>query len=340
MAPKLKASRSFKLSSAQGSLLRQKPRSGAVILAGIVSPPEAEPEPAVAELEEERLGEKAIRARRVFVARTVGVQFVELLEAFGMRQSDAADRHAGEAELVTREGFDGPTDGLAAVAKTELGRNDEDIALLALRERFQHPLGPVGHADVLVGEFAVAVVVELPPFADEAEDLLHRLAVAFRDDLGPHDREPAFGSFGEFGQIVRVGIGLLGVEVERFREHLDLFADGLGPIAARVGVAGGCRLVSIAVGDRQLGDEPGDTRCQFVAASVDPLGGVLVEGLEVLLGRIAHHAGDLFDLAVRCESKRVHRVSSLSEPSDWRLYLVFEMSFLEAHYLQKAHLKE
>lgn len=257
-----------------------------------------EPDLAAVEAEAGRLGEDAVGLRRELVAGTIHVQFLPTDEPFGMSENDGTDRETSETELVDHEDLASPTDGLAAMAHAELGRDDQDVALLRFGDQIESVRRASVNPQLRRRDLALTVVVERPGVGDLGVNELDRLAVLlgrighFREVLRRQcvhrgNREPSFGTVREFRQGLGEFERVARIETEDLGDCLDLIRDRLRPLVLlRVRVVGTDFLVGVLVGLGQLGDELRDPVLQFAAALVEPLCaglielGLVVRGLE------------------------------------------------------------
>ena len=256
-----------------------------------------EPDPAV-EVEAGRPGEAAIGPRRELVAGTIHVQFLPTDEPFGMSENDGTDREASETELVGHEDLTSPTDGLATVTHAELGRDDQDVALLRFGDQIERVRRASVNPQLRRRDLTLTVVVERPGVGDLGVNEMDRLAVLLdrighfgevlrRQCVHRGNREPSFGTVREFRQGLGEFERVARVEIENLGKCLDLVVDRLRPLVLlRVRVAGTNFLVGVLVGHGQLRHEPPDPFLQFATALVEPLCagvielGLVVDGLE------------------------------------------------------------
>ena len=220
-------------------LLRKEPGRSAILIDRTVDGVRAEPDPAVAEAEDRRAREDTTGLRSELVSGTVDVELFPPREASGVREEHAPHTQRTVAELILAEGRPGTTHRLAAVAKTELCRDDEDVALLLCSDLLEHHGRPRVLAQTIRRDLTFAVVVEAPRLLDLPEDEFDRAAVphgrildpweeASRERLDRRDGEPSFGTLGEgerrqpFHELGR------GTEREAEERHqpVDLLADG------------------------------------------------------------------------------------------------------------------
>ena len=319
----------------QGSTLRNEGGHRAIAAAGTRHAAGAELELVVAEAEERRLREVAIRIRSVLVAGAVGVQLLPADVAFRVDERHAAERERAEAELVRREALACATDGTATVAHAVLDGDDQDVALLHFGDQVERVERASRLLQVTGPRFAFAVVVEVPRLPELLENEVDSAAVllggvgdlgeeALGDGVHRRDREPAFGALRQLHGGQRLLDELAHVaerEAELLREDVDLRTDRLRTAELlRVRVAGLHLLVRELVGDRQVLDELDgrftDAGGELVAVFDHALGAGVVEAdlFEDLIDRIGAEAVDLLQLAgggLGLLSNRIHCVISM-----------------------------
>ncbi len=255
------------------TLLRE-PGSGAADAVGIGHEKRVEPHLAAVEDEVRRATEATARVGVVeLVARAVDPQVLVGLQATRVRQEHAAHGERSEAELPAGEHDAHPADGPPAVTHAQLGRHDQDVARLALRQPLEHLDRPAALPEVGRVDLADTVVVEPAALPDLAEDEAGGLAVALGrvTDVGEEhagergdrrDGEPPVGADRNLGrQRARQRERLAAVET---REELDELGDlvgdrdhgePLGVAVARLHLLV-AELVARALASEELGEQP------------------------------------------------------------------------------------
>jgi len=270
-------------------LLREEAGHRTEVAAREVNEVRDEPDLADAEVEVGRLGKVATGPRSEFVARAVHVQFLPTDEPFGMSENDGTDCETSETELVGHEDLTSPTDGLATVTHAELGRDDQDVAILCFGDQIERVRRASVNPQLRRRDLTLTVVVERPGVGDLGVNELDRLAVLLSrighfgevllgQRVDRRNGEPSLGALGEFRQGLGEFERVARVEIENLGKCLDLIRDRLGPLVLlRVRVVGTDFLVGVLIGHGQLSDELGDPVLQFATALVEPLCACLVE---------------------------------------------------------------
>jgi len=211
-----------------------------------------------------------------------------------MSENDGTDCETSETELALHEDLTSPTNGLATMAHTELGGDDQDVALLRFGDEIQRVRRASVNSQLRRRDLSLTVVVERPGGGDLGVNELdcpavlqgrigHFGEVLLGQRVHRRNGEPSFGTVGEFRQglgeferVARIETEDLGAE--DLGDCLDLVVDRLRPLVLlRVRVAGTNFLVGVLVGHGQLGNELRDPVLQFATALVEPLCACLVE---------------------------------------------------------------
>lgn len=243
--------------------LRSEPRHRTVELVGAEDPANVELDPAAVEVEEWRAREIAIGARTEFGTAAIDPEVVGVLEPFGMRQQHDANSERVEAELVDDVDLACPANRAAAMAETELRRNDQDVRVtLDFRKVGEELLRTSRQTQVLRTELTFAEVVELTVagLLEDVEHLLHGAAVDEAEDLRVldpvGDREPAFGTlrerdfaFLDLREQILIGVADAG---EELAQTIALLGQALGLVAGQIAVGRRPLFVLVFVGDRQI----------------------------------------------------------------------------------------
>jgi len=329
-AAEFKGSKVPRIQDLKGQLLREEAGHRTEEVERAANEARAEPDPAVAEAEAGRPGEAASGLRRELVAGTIHVQFLPTDEPFGMSENDGTDREASETELVGHEDLTSPTDGLATVTHAELGRDDQDVALLRFGDQIERVRRASVNPQLRRRDLTLTVVVERPGVGDLGVNEMDRLAVLLdrighfgevlrRQCVHRGNREPSFGTVREFRQGLGEFERVARIETEDLGDRLDLVVDRLRPLVLlRVRVVGLHLLVLELVGDRQILERGDGGRAdglgEIVAVFDDALCARVVETelRENFLHGVGCEPVDLFDLTGRCGllSNRAHCVIS------------------------------
>ena len=284
-----KIQKSQELKSASFKLLREEAGRRAKALVSTADPDRAEPDLAVVEAEVRSEREAAIPAKKELVAGTIHVQFIPTEEPLGMSPNDGTDREASETELVGHEDLMSPTGGLATMAHAELGRDDQDVALLRFGDQIERVRRASVNPQLRRRDLTLTVVVEQPGGGEIGVNELDRQAILlsrighFREVLlgqrvDRRNGKPPLGIVRKHGQVLGEPARLTRIKIEDFGDCLDLIEDRLRPfVLLRVRVVGTNFLVGVMVGLGQLSDELGDPVLQFATALVEPLCACLVE---------------------------------------------------------------
>ena len=99
---------------------------------GTADPARAEHDPVVVELEDRSAVESANDLSREFIASTIDIEIVVVLETFRMGKEHNADCEGTKTELIGVHDFKRPADRTASVKNAELGRNNEDVVIFLL----------------------------------------------------------------------------------------------------------------------------------------------------------------------------------------------------------------
>ncbi len=236
-------------------------------------------------------------------------------ETFRMDEDHATNLEGAETKLVADEDLACPANRATAMPQTELGCDDEDVALLLSRESLESLGCPRVLPQTVRRDLTVPVVVESPRPSDLAEKQIDRTAPTLGgvNDIGEElhrdcrDRwngEPPFRTFGQSLEALRVRQGRRRIEVECSGDDLDLLRDRLrSPVLLGVNPGRVNFLVRELVGPAIVGDETSN-QLGKPRGLVDTLGFFLRETRRVKGGSHDPHEMTTFFVPIGDRSRR------------------------------------